>query len=138
MRPADAELVVVSFSAPGRLLSMNDRSHWRVRAREVRAWRTAAHYAALEQLPGGPSARTVGRRLVELELPVRDSRRRDPHNYAPTLKAVVDGLVDAGLWPDDTPEHLRTLEPVLVARGGTYRHLCRVILRAWPEELRHA
>lgn len=45
-----------------------------------------------------------------------DRRRRDPHNFAPTLKHVIDGLVDAGLWPDDTPEYVRTLEPALAVR----------------------
>ena len=67
-----------------------------------------AAWAALAARPGAqpPS-------IVEVSLPVRDNRRRDPHNYYPTVKAIVDGLVDAGLWPDDTPEFVRTVEPVL-------------------------
>lgn len=45
-------------------------------------------------------------------------RRRDPHNYFPTVKPVVDGLIDAGLWPDDTPEWVTTTEPTLRAYGS--------------------
>ncbi len=40
------------------------------------------------------------------ELRFGDNRRRDPHNYYPTLKAIVDGLVDYGLLPDDSHEYL--------------------------------
>jgi len=50
---------------------------------------------ALEMLPS----------FVRVTFGVRDpGRRRDPHNYMPTVKAIIDGLVDAGVWPDDTPE----------------------------------
>lgn len=27
--------------------------------------------------------------------------KADPHNTAPTVKALIDGMVHAGLWPDD-------------------------------------
>ena len=30
-----------------------------------------------------------------------DNRRRDVHNYMPTVKAIIDGCTDAGLWADD-------------------------------------
>lgn len=30
-----------------------------------------------------------------------DRRRRDVHNFMPTVKAAIDGLTDAGLWIDD-------------------------------------
>jgi hypothetical protein len=33
-------------------------------------------------------------------------RRRDAHNVAPTIKACVDGLVDARVIPDDSDRYL--------------------------------
>lgn len=36
-----------------------------------------------------------------------DKRRRDPDNLAPTLKAAQDGLVKAGLLPDDSWLYIR-------------------------------
>ena len=39
-------------------------------------------------------------------LTYRDRRRRDDHNIMPTLKACVDGVVAAGLLPDDNHKHL--------------------------------
>jgi crossover junction endodeoxyribonuclease RusA len=49
--------------------------------------------------------------MVRVTFPVHDARRRDPHNLAPTVKAIVDGLVDAGVWPDDTDTWVIVLDP---------------------------
>lgn len=104
----------IEFPQPAPLMSMNDRPHWAAKARAVRTWRAAACVAA-----DASPHRLLPPALVELHLPVADRRRRDPMNYAPTMKAVVDGLVDAGVWPDDTPAFVRTLEPTLyVAKRG--------------------
>lgn len=46
-------------------------------------------------------------------------------HYFATVKPIVDGLVDAGLWPDDTPEWVTTTEPRLVVRRDG---LVRVVL----------
>lgn len=49
---------------------------------------------------------------VELQFPV--VRTRDPHNYTfPTVKAIVDGLVKAGLFKDDSDEYLACTDPTL-------------------------
>lgn len=107
--------VTLEFPPPGKLLSMNDRGHWRRHNDLKRAWRTAASDAVLEARqrrrirwspPLAPS-------IVAVTLPVPDRRRRDPHNYFATVKPIVDGLVDGGLWPDDTPEWVTTIEPAL-------------------------
>lgn len=50
---------------------------------------------------------------VTVTLPVSGNRKRDPHNWTPTVKAIVDGLVDAGVWPDDNSDWVTTNEPVL-------------------------
>ena len=53
--------------------------------------------------------------IVQLEIGFSTTRRRDPHNYCGTvLKAVIDALVNKGLWPDDTPEWIGHREPILV------------------------
>lgn len=121
--------VEFSFQAPAPLLSMNDRHHWRKRAELVKAWREAAYYGWWQP----PSPRPGCRCEVAVTLTVRDRRRRDPHNYYPTVKAIIDGLVDAGVWPDDTPEWVTTREPVL--RVGSDR---LVIVRLTPAALRES
>lgn len=103
-------MIVIRFPPPGPLMSLNDRQHWAVRARATKAWRTAAYFAAVQH---GPKDKPLSRSVITVALPVQARRRRDPHNYAPTLKACIDGMVDADLWPDDTPEYVATAEPVL-------------------------
>ena len=42
-------------------------------------------------------------------------RRRDgSENLGPLQKALIDGLVAVNVVPDDTPEHVTRLEPVLL------------------------
>jgi hypothetical protein len=107
-------ITTFEFVQPDKRINMNDRLHWSARARTSRAWRNAAHIAAVGASRGrGPAARAAGPRDVVVRFDVTGVRRRDPHNWHPTVKAIVDGLVDAGLWPDDTPDHVHILEPVL-------------------------
>lgn len=48
------------------------------------------------------------------------NRRRDPLGLAERLKGVVDGLVDAGLIPDDDEKHIEiVLAPAIVAKSAT-------------------
>ena len=83
------------------VLTSNQRLHWGERARRTRAlrWRATLAY------------RQAGKPRLEVahltaRLTYRDQRRRDDHNIMPTLKACVDGVVAAGLLPDDNHKHL--------------------------------
>lgn len=102
-----------TFAAPGRYLSMNDRDHWRTKARRVKAWRIAANQAARS------TAYFVHGQAqdVHMCLDVPDSRHRDPMNYFATVKAVVDGMTDAGCWEDDDSRWVTTHEPTLRVVG---------------------
>jgi hypothetical protein len=80
-------------------LSANQRQHWTVRADLTAAWRQAAGWAAKAS---GTPALGLSRVVAELHMVPRRRVRIDPANYAPTAKACVDGLVDAGIWPDDS------------------------------------
>lgn len=109
-----SEPTVITFARPGTYLNMNDRDHWRTHARRVKVWRTAARAAAAH----------IGRLCpsnVAVQLDVTDSRSRDPHNWYPTVKPIIDGLVDAGLWPDDNADLVSTTEPTfrVIRRGQT-------------------
>lgn len=95
----------VVVTVPGNktmLLSANDRHHWRKKAARTRYWRQLAavcvHAAQFEQL--------TGRVHITVTFAWPDRRRRDIANLAPTVKAIVDGLVDGGLIPDDDDKHV--------------------------------
>ena len=99
----------ISFPPPAAVWSTNDgyRMHHMARARRVKFWRTTARlYAA--QLGAQPPS------VVKVTIPFSRRGRRDPMNYVGTVvKAVIDGLVDAELWPDDTPDYVQIVQPVL-------------------------
>lgn len=92
------------FQSGKEWLTANQRVHWRVRAKRTRIWRDYAHLLAKSQrIPRLEKAHVVA------ELRFSDRRRRDPANWAPTAKALVDGLVDAGVFDDD--DHTRVTGP---------------------------
>ncbi len=104
----------------GELLSANDRLHWRRKAERVQALRLRASVAYARA--GRPQ---MMRAHCTATVSYPDARRRDVENLAPTLKALVDGLVTPypsgrGMLPDDDDKHLvgpdkRVGEPT---RGG--------------------
>nr|DAF53066.1 MAG TPA: crossover junction endodeoxyribonuclease [Siphoviridae sp. ctJyX12] len=116
------------------MLSLNDRGDRRRTAPTVKNLRTTAMIRA--------RAAGIGRsdrlRIVAwLRFP--DSRRRDPHNYMPTLKAMVDGFVDAGVLPDDDRRHLQgpdlrcdLLAPMVAKRLGS--QMFGITFEAYPFE----
>ena len=88
------------------MLSLNDRGDRRRTAPTVKNLRTTAMIRA--------RAAGIGQ-LERLRLVAwfrfPDVSRRDPHNYMPTLKAMVDGFIDAGILPDDDRRHLQGPDP---------------------------
>lgn len=106
-------------------LTANQRLHWRKKAdltREVRQWAGVLFRSVqFDTLPV----------IVQLDWYVPDKRRRDVDNTVATLKPLCDGLVDAGVVPDDTPEFMDKRMPriihnphqparlVLTLRGGS-------------------
>jgi len=78
-------------------ISANDRYGHHEKAKRTKAWREAAARAGWSGEPL-PWARLV----VWYRFP--DSVRRETSNLQPTSKAIVDGLVDAGVLADDRDE----------------------------------
>lgn len=88
------------------------KDHWKQTAR--------FHYRSVT----ANGSRSLPPGIVQVHIPFKAKRRRDPHNYCGTvLKAIIDGLVVAGAWPDDTPEWVGHREPILTSGS-----LCRVVI----------
>lgn len=102
--------IVLPITSP---LSMNDRKHWRVRADEVATLRHATMLLCKEQkIP------RLERCRVTLIYEPRDGRRRDSINLAATLKPCQDGIVDARVVPDDTPQYMESPMPLIDLPSG--------------------
>jgi hypothetical protein len=87
------------------LINANDRMHPAKRSPYIKvirnaAWAMARHH----KIP--PLERA---HIFYVVHPDTKGRRRDPGNWSPSAKAAVDGLVDAGVLPDD--DHTRLLGP---------------------------
>jgi hypothetical protein len=80
--------------------------HWAKKSRIVKELRRFSCAAAQEL--GVPP---LGRITVVLHIVPRTSHRRDPENFFPTVKVIVDGLRDAHVIPDDNPDFYTASEP---------------------------
>ena len=87
-----------------KLITANDKLHWAARARLTKQLRQWGYLLGRE----GEGVARLGltHARVEVEFAYPDRRRRDRSNLAPTVKALMDGLIDAGLLPDDADRFL--------------------------------
>ena len=83
-------------------MSLNDRMDRWTKARWTKTLRQTA-WALAKQAKIPP----LGACDVVLLYVPRDRRRRDEDNLTATLKPLADGLVDAGVVVDDTPDFMR-------------------------------
>lgn len=95
------------------LLNANDRLHWRVEARLTAYLRQLARAEVALDDRGRFSKAKPCQVLVTVCSPTK--RRLDPPNLYPTVKALLDGFTDGGLWPDDNHEIVKRLS---FAYGG--------------------
>lgn len=84
-------------------LTANQRLHWSTRMRRTRMLRA---YAASEARIHGLACRRLGPCVVTAVIGYPTATRADPANAAPTVKAIIDGLVDARVWDDDDHTHI--------------------------------
>lgn len=110
-------MTVLTFPWERPPLNANQRLHWATKARTTKTVRDVTAITAR-----GARLPKAERITVQLVWVVTNKRRRDSDNTYPTFKAMCDGLVDAGIVPDDTPEYMTKLGPVIRHEpGGTAR-----------------
>lgn len=88
---------------PNLWLTANQRIHWSTRMRRTKMLRA---YAASEARIHGLAGRRLGPCVVTAVIGYPTATRADPANAAPTVKAIIDGLVDARVWDDDDHLHI--------------------------------
>lgn len=78
--------------------------------KEKKEWENIVAYCVRSQ-----SIYPVRRIRQTYEFYFKDKRRHDPDNYSACAKWINDGLVSAGIIPDDNFDHIETLT---VRQGG--------------------
>lgn len=103
------------------LLNANQRLHWAVKNRRAQDLKRAAWAASKNG-----KVLSTDKASITVEYQPPDRRRRDADNLAPTGKACIDGLVLAGVIPDDDHTHVTsvsyTIGPVC-PRGRVILHI---------------
>lgn len=97
-------MLTLTIPAPCEPMTANMRLHHHVKAARTRNWRLRAALQARLETPM-PFAH------VTYWIHATTNRRRDVANYYPTVKACLDGVVDAGVLPDDDDLHVIGPDP---------------------------
>lgn len=85
-----------------KFMNANQRLHHHQRANLTRQWRTLGRTAGETLQAHTPTHYT--RAHVTYTTTKTTRRRYDPPNLYPTYKALLDGLVDAGIFDDDNSD----------------------------------
>jgi crossover junction endodeoxyribonuclease RusA len=88
----------LTLEPPCDFLNANQRIHHHQKADLTRTWRAAAAAA----VNAGFHPEPYQRAHITITYRLPNDRRREVSNLQPTSKAIVDGLVDAQLLPDDS------------------------------------
>lgn len=107
-------MIVIALPMSRPPLSLNDRMHYRVKAKYVAELRGLAHALARAE-----KVAPMERAVVTLHYRPRDRRARDAANMHATLKPLTDGLVDAGvLTKGDSSEYVEERCKIHLAETG--------------------
>jgi crossover junction endodeoxyribonuclease RusA len=87
-------------------------NHWAVKGKQTKEWREAFYLLGLAKRRYKMQAANITAEIVVKRKPLPDTGA----NYT-AIKAAIDGLVDAGLLPNDTPEHVRSITMLAPVQG---------------------
>lgn len=99
------EFILSNTKRKKEMMNANDRMNWAQKAKITTYLRQIGR---LNVLKGKYTPHTKKRPcglMVAIYAPTK--RRMDPPNFYPTVKALVDGMTDAGIWTDDSHEVIK-------------------------------
>ena len=119
--------VKLTLNVPrGILLNSNQRLHWAAKSKRTKALRAMTHAVARH-----PRNRTRFSKPVAIHTLVKwpDGRRRDAHNL--DTKPIIDGIVDAGIIPDDSDKWVRSTDIAPSDERCDKRYACTLVITIW-------
>ena len=97
----EPKIIRLVLPLPSGNLSPNSRCGWRAKAHSTAKYREAGYIVGLDAKSRSAFPRPWAAAEMRYRFFHRDSRRRDPDNLLASLKAAIDGIVDAGILEDD-------------------------------------
>lgn len=114
-------MIVLEFNERPPSVNGSHGNH-HARAATARKWREFGRLAYLNERNAGKAPKSCQAVTVAAQQLSRNrAGLQDLGNCLLAVKAVVDGCVDAGMLPDDKPDHLRALTflpPDICGRDG--------------------
>ncbi|WP_018682201.1 hypothetical protein [Actinokineospora enzanensis] len=110
---------------PGPPLHANQRLHRFVEAKLKRMVRHAAHWQAKQAAVPCADHIEVGLHYAPGSI---GRGQFDPSNLMPCQKPALDGVVDAGVVPNDTPQYVTELMPTIHTGPGPRRLWLRITI----------
>lgn len=99
--------VIIELPPVNARLHAHNKGHWRIKAGPTKALRNlAAGLTAVQMMEQRIRRGEWTTAVVDYAFIVPDRRRRDVVNMMQSQKAAIDGVVSAGLIPDDDWQHL--------------------------------
>lgn len=108
-------------------LNSNDKDHWRALSPIKKSWIENAQIAYRNA--GSPVL--GGLIQVDYYIIKKSGQNYDPGNWYPTIKAIIDGLVRAGMIEDDNKDILEGPYP---HHGGVGQNSIRVVITQIGQE----
>ena len=92
------------------VINSNDRLHPQVKAKITRHIRNLALYQVTSEMPR-KHVPFSHKRPCEVTVTVFSPTKSklDPPNLYPTVKAIIDGMTDAGIWVDDNYKVIKSM-----------------------------
>ncbi len=99
------EFILSNTKHKKEMLNANDRPHWTQKAKITAYLRQIGRLKVSEGKYTTYTKKSPCGLVVTIYAPTK--RRMDPPNFYPTIKALIDGMTDAGLWTDDNHEIIK-------------------------------
>lgn len=119
-------MVVLPYDKPP--LTANKRLFWAEEAKIRKKVRGDVRLLVRDSRLGLKPLAEGQKLKVQLVYTPATNRRRDTDNLWPTVKPICDGIVDAGIVADDTPDYMIKPEPIIEKAMKRFRHRLRLEL----------
>lgn len=119
------------------MINANDRMHFHVRSKITEHLRSLANLEARQQVGDLSEEKIFSEEhpcYVIVHIAPPTNRRMDPPNWYPTIKALIDGLTDMGMFADDNKNIITGF--LFLGEPKTQNKKYRIVLELCPGDIR--